>query len=251
MAYSRKVLGENIRKKRIELGFTQAKLGEKLEGITGKMISKYENGSVPPSIDLIYEMCELFKCEPGYLLGEDGYENGSKKDTDVVAATGLSVDALHAIQSLTGVIDGEPNCMRLLVKYESEKTRSILNRLLTSDIFMELFNSIFDLETSINDTKGMFQDVIDEVGQDKFDEVLGLYTSDVGYGYDRNAPELTEEQIHIWNLIDKAIDENMNEEEKGMSIRYKRYETAELFNQLIYQMYPRQHNETLRFHQKI
>ena len=143
MKYSSEQIGEIIKKERRKRGWSQAKLGEKI-GLSDKQISKYEKGlSKPtPSVETLFKLCEIFDCELGYLLGEKGYSCGTKINTDIVATTGLSLEAIHSIQELTGVIESV-----FFRSYETNKIRFIINNFFTSNSFFELFECLLHLDT--------------------------------------------------------------------------------------------------------
>ena len=64
------LLGERIKKRRIELGMTQEELG-KLIGVTKVAICGYENNTRSPKLDTISKLAVVLNLEIGYLLGQD------------------------------------------------------------------------------------------------------------------------------------------------------------------------------------
>lgn len=93
-------MGKNIAKMRKGRGWSQAKLGEKLD-CSGKQISIYESGKTAPSIDKLFKLCEIFKCEFGFLLGEPDYSMGTRIETAIHEETGLTKAAMDSIRLLT------------------------------------------------------------------------------------------------------------------------------------------------------
>ena len=68
------MMGERIKQKRTEYGFTQEELAEKL-GLQKSAIAKYENGRVMNiKRDTIGKMASLFNCSPSWLMGFDDNE---------------------------------------------------------------------------------------------------------------------------------------------------------------------------------
>lgn len=68
------LLGNRIRSLRKELNMTQTDLATSLN-LTKSNISKYENGIVEPSIDILRMMSDLFKVSTDYLLGRTNLRN--------------------------------------------------------------------------------------------------------------------------------------------------------------------------------
>ena len=82
------------------LGLTQAQFAEKMSfsADSRQQIGKWESGDIVPDLDRVAEMCKLFKCEVGYLLGE--IKCKTREITDIQAATGLSAKAIRNIKAM-------------------------------------------------------------------------------------------------------------------------------------------------------
>lgn len=93
-------IGGRIKVERIALGLTQADLAEKLRMSreSRQTIINWENGKTLPSLDILLDMCKLFNCEMGYLLGEEGYEGKTRAMTDIQKLTGLSKKVIKRLQ---------------------------------------------------------------------------------------------------------------------------------------------------------
>lgn len=87
MKYNNEQISKMILSERTKLKISQAELGEKV-GVVGKQISNYEKGKLVPPIDIVLRLCDVFKCELGYLLGEPDYADGTKIETAICNATG-------------------------------------------------------------------------------------------------------------------------------------------------------------------
>lgn len=69
-----KSIGEQIRKRRVELGLTQAALAKEL-GLTDKAISKWEVNEGNPDIAIISKLCKVLRVNTDYLMvGAHEYE---------------------------------------------------------------------------------------------------------------------------------------------------------------------------------
>lgn len=103
MRYDPKIIGKRIKEgckncrtpdgKRL----TQEALAEMLN-VTRETVSTWATGKKIPTLDTLFRLCDIFNFELGYLLGEPGYENGTRQATDIVNETGLSEDAAYALQ---------------------------------------------------------------------------------------------------------------------------------------------------------
>lgn len=89
------LLGERIKALRKEKGWSQGELAEKV-GTDGRQISRYENGHITPSADVLVKLAEVFDVSIDSLLVEDAARRPLR-----VEDPGL-VDRLRDFQELTG-----------------------------------------------------------------------------------------------------------------------------------------------------
>lgn len=92
-------IGNRIREERMNVGMSMEKIAE-LVGTTRQSISKWENGDGSPKIEDFLELCNIFGCELGYLLCEEGYSCKTRKATDIQAVTGLSEDSIVSLMDI-------------------------------------------------------------------------------------------------------------------------------------------------------
>ena len=64
------MLGQNINKIRISLGWSQVELARKL-GVAKQTVSNWENENIQPSIEMLVRLSKLFGVSTDYLLGLD------------------------------------------------------------------------------------------------------------------------------------------------------------------------------------
>ena len=64
-----RIIGENIKRRRIELRMTQIELAERM-GITQGALSDIENGKRSPLLKTIADFSETLEVPPSYLLSE-------------------------------------------------------------------------------------------------------------------------------------------------------------------------------------
>lgn len=230
MTYDVERIGKIILAERTKFKLSQVELGKKI-GIVGKQISNYEKGKSIPPIDVMFKLCDVFQCDLGYLLGEPDYSEGTKLETAIVKTTGLNIDALNNIRTITGT---KKSCLSF--GYESDSYRHILNSLFSSPQFIRFIEFLHDLDTAVSDSKNVFIDLEKKIGKERLDEDFALYNSTIGYECDPNAPKLKPEQYKAMRMIDSAIDKQDN---LSCTIKIARYELHEAFESLIESLYPR------------
>ncbi|MEE5993734.1 MAG: helix-turn-helix transcriptional regulator [Oscillospiraceae bacterium] len=171
MQYSSEIIGKNIRIERKKLCYSQEKLGQKI-GITGKQISIYEKGKIIPPLDILLRLCEIFGCELGYLLGESSYAEGTKLLTAISNYTGLSSKALKQIVKITGQTR---DCIHW--GYHSDEYRAVLNKLLTSEYFIEFIETMKKLDDVYSKRKEEMQKIDQSFPEitDKIREYIGSH----------------------------------------------------------------------------
>lgn len=97
MNYNYKEIGKRIKSERKLLGKSQEELSEDLK-VKRSTVGSWENGKTLPSLQTMINMCKMFNCEMGYLLCEEGYEEKTKKITDICRETGLSAEAIKKLR---------------------------------------------------------------------------------------------------------------------------------------------------------
>ncbi|MCD8130548.1 MAG: helix-turn-helix domain-containing protein [Lachnospiraceae bacterium] len=85
---------------------TQEDLAEKIGKITGKGITRstvigWEKGKPVAKLEQLVALCEIFNCEMGYLLCEEGFETKTRATADIQAQSGLSLKAVKTLTSLS------------------------------------------------------------------------------------------------------------------------------------------------------
>ncbi|SCI55221.1 Helix-turn-helix domain [uncultured Flavonifractor sp.] len=101
MRYNSKIIGARVRAERRDLNWSQDKLLDQLKQLgvplSRATLSHLENGDeVKLDLDLVLALCELFRCDIGYLLGH--YDQKFRERADVCDATGLSEGAVCALR---------------------------------------------------------------------------------------------------------------------------------------------------------
>ena len=64
------IIAERIRALRKEYGWSQGELADKI-GTDGRQISRYENGHITPSAEVLVKLAQAFDVSVDYLLFED------------------------------------------------------------------------------------------------------------------------------------------------------------------------------------
>ena len=101
MTYDYKEIGLRIKQARIDAGFSLLFVAEKCNVQQYQTVSRWEKGTSFPSLDVLLKLCTLYDCELGYLLGEPGYENKTRQQTDIKKITGLSEKAVKSLCSMS------------------------------------------------------------------------------------------------------------------------------------------------------
>lgn len=100
-------LGEQIKSLRKELGWSQADLAGRIGGDAGQ-ISRYENGKITPSVDVVVRLAELFDVATDYLLIDGAPRRAFKALTDPLADRLTDLATLDEADraALTHILDG-------------------------------------------------------------------------------------------------------------------------------------------------
>ena len=138
MEYDYTKIGNRIRNERIKTGYdSQTEFLTALNYSdtnvkTRQTLSKWENGTKLPNLDILVTMCKIFDCEMGYLLCE--YDCKTREATDIHNATGLSEKAIDKLQN----INNSSKCGMI----------KILNGLIEHSLFIKLLQSIQEYITN-------------------------------------------------------------------------------------------------------
>ena len=229
MKYTSEEIGKLIKDERTKKKWSQEKLGAKL-GISGKQVSNYEKGVLTPPVDILFNLCEIFDCELGYLLGEEGYSSGTKLETAIEGKTNLSKGTIAAICHITG---SDHDCVNW--GYEAKSYRRIMNKLLSSSSFCQLVENIYDLDNEINRVASLNSELEGKYDKETLSKAYEYYSSTTDYIYDENAPKLPDVYYEIFSAIDSVIDK---QHDASYSIKVLRYEVREAFERLLDNMYP-------------
>lgn len=84
-------LNENIKKLRLQYGFSQVELANKLN-VSKQCISNWESDNILPSIAMLVKMADLFNVSTDYLLGRTA--------DSAINATGLTEEQITHIRLL-------------------------------------------------------------------------------------------------------------------------------------------------------
>lgn len=86
---------------RTEKGSTQEQIADEMH-IKRQTLSKWENNESSPTVDDLMNLCEIFNCDFGFLVGE--YACRKRQNTDVHEHIGLSEAAINTL-SMMNTID--------------------------------------------------------------------------------------------------------------------------------------------------
>lgn len=100
------ILGDNIRKLRLEKGLRGEDLGKQFN-VTKTAISNWESGNRKPDSDIIIKLAEFFDVTTDYLLGNSNIKNMTLKPKGVKIPVLGRVQAGVPIEAVTDIIDEE------------------------------------------------------------------------------------------------------------------------------------------------
>lgn len=101
MTYNPETLAERLKQARKETGYSLEKVAELCNVQQYQTVSKWENGKAMPSLEKLLALCNIYKCELGYLLGE--YDCKTRTATDIHKEIGLSEVAISRLSSVSAV----------------------------------------------------------------------------------------------------------------------------------------------------
>ena len=223
MKYNGEQIGKLIKQERDKRKMTQAKLASKLH-ITNKQISNYEHGNLIPPLETLLNLCDIFGCELGYLLGEEAYQNETYLKTAICKKTGFTLDTVQAILKL--VSD----------KWNGETNAHMLNRLFATSLMEEFLSDLSDVGAVVEEYESIDNKLNLKYGQEKVEEVLKIYSDPLidyqhDVDYQQNNPEICQILFEVDNAIDKKTDlEN--------TINIMRYRLNKTMEAMIDEMYP-------------
>ena len=226
MQYQLEVIGKNIKKERERLHYSQEKLGKKVH-TSGKQISNYENGKAEPSIKMLLTLCEVFGCELGYLLGESSYAEGTKLLTAISNYTGLSSEALKQIVKITGQTE---DCIHW--GYHSDEYHAVLNKLLTSEYFIEFIEAMKKLDDVYSKRKEEMQKI-----DQSFPEITDRIREYIGSPLDETC-DLSPAELDDLQQIESLIDQQYSiDTDFEYNMKVYRFDLQEKFILLLNDLY--------------
>lgn len=113
-------MAERIKKRRKEMGYTQAELGEKL-GLQASAIAKYENGRVENmKRSVIAKMADALECSPSYLIGLE--DDAPSKNKDVIH---MDLRELTHIKNYRSLDDFGRDSVDMVTSREMERVKQL------------------------------------------------------------------------------------------------------------------------------
>lgn len=200
---------EELRKKRGDL--SQAQLAETLGLSEPKtrgrsMVNNWEQGT-PIKSDMVFKICETYDVSPAWLFGYSD-EPSSKEDIQIThKTTGLSEKAIQNIKRCDS---------------------RILLRLIESELFVEMLEDVYYLESSLSGVEEIEEQVASNVPADEytaFNQQIndGLKTS--------NRPDIPPE-YYAWAQFVSHLRDLCE------TVRLKKYDLSESFLYLIEEIVP-------------
>ena len=253
MEHSPEKLGKIIKTERTRLKWSQAKLGKAL-GVTGKQISIYENGKTAkrtfPPLETLFDMCKLFNCELGYLIGEQEYPLKTFDLSIAAKETGFTEESLQQIRKVMGF----PNASKSFVfEEEADALKRINNSFVSSPKFITLIEELKNLDEiyrnrhnfvmKYNQKKSNLNSKLDKMAPIKSEfirnQTTPIMVEDFSPEEKKIWESLTDEEvsiIHESDALDVKEYENRDIFERDM--KYQRYIIQETISFLLNDLYP-------------
>lgn len=178
-------IGKRIKTERIRLGLNQQELADSLNLAARQTIAKWEKGTIMPQLQDMLNMCNLFRCELGYLLGE--YTCRNRINTDISNETGLTEKSIQTLHDLK-------------TKSSEQATDAFDTDISMSDIILHAINHLLSFESYPEDS------LIGEIAQYLYGNFTHFYTQDI---CDREDMYYSIDDIRLWDE-DHAIDGYIN-----------------------------------------
>lgn len=222
MRYDIEEIGKRLRHEREKHKMTQAKLAKVLH-VTNKQISNYERGILLPPFEKLLDLCDIFECELGYLLGEKEYENKTILKTAVCNMTGLSAKAVDSLMKIT--TDTE----------KSEKTTIVLNQLLEMSSFSEFVDRLTEITQLRSESDSLADAFLEKHTTGLIKEaIIALINPKTDY---MNDEEYKKQNPEVFEVIKEMNDFNDKGEEKEYEIDVARYRLHKLMEHMIDEMH--------------
>ena len=244
MEYSKNILRENIKKRREELHLTQGEVADLL-GVNPKTYQKYEvdankSYAIELSVGTLQDLCKHLDCELGYLLGEPGYETGTRTQTDVCRETGLTPEAIAAIKDITSVNERAQKKRPQLLNYWIEPDdplsfRDLFNKMIVLQSFSGLMNGMMDLVRQSKKTSAereaadaAWREIEEKYGKEAMNQAI-----DYCNGKTRLEDlDLSEEMKAACSDVEHAIDLTA-QQQFDRDYKYARFTLSEAFSEFI------------------
>lgn len=97
--YDLNTVKDRIKRARKGVKLTQEELAKKM-CCNRETVTAWENGRNIPTLDSLFQLCEICQCDFGFIVGE--YEQKRREISDVCEVTGLSPGAVNVIRHMVG-----------------------------------------------------------------------------------------------------------------------------------------------------
>lgn len=219
MDYNKETIGNIIRTERTKLGLSQADLGKKVNS-SGKQISNYEKGITAPPIDMMFNLCRVFNCELGYLLGEEDYSDKSKLMTMIVNETGLSNESIKELQEIK--------------RWGNDFTR-VTNSLISTKNFFFFISELESLDSAIKQYNSPIDKFYKDYDKELIDKAMEFEYSQDDFEHDPSVPQPSDELLKVILALRAAQDEQHG---YSYNVKIARYELHRCYEALIESIYP-------------
>ena len=122
------VIGERLYNVRKSFGYSLSYVAEACGIQQYQTVSKWESGTSTPSLEKLLQLCELYGCDLGYLIGEQDCK--TRKNTDINAEIGLSEKAINLLRADNAFKKHRIHALNALIEFDNgEMLQDIYNYL--------------------------------------------------------------------------------------------------------------------------
>lgn len=236
MKYSAIEIGKKIRQNREELGLTQGQLGEMLsknikEQKSVHAISEYESGKTLPPLQTLFNLCNVFNCDLGYLLGEEEYSDKTKLNTTLVEELGLPYDVIHKIKMISGIEPG----IGPFKKYNTSEYKDMFCKLVLSESLTYVLETMNRMKNCNDIPDKEWEKLCKKHGEDLMKRAEEIEHGSIDYEHDPDAPKLSKKEIAAWDALLKYEKFCY---ERSYDNKIWRYDYSEACRQLFDELFP-------------
>lgn len=117
MTYKYTAIGSRLKELRKEMGYSLAAVAEACGIQQYQTVSSWENENTAPSLKNLFQLCELYGCELGYLIGE--YDCKTRRNADIKEEIGLSETVINQLRAYKAFNPPVIDAVNLIIEFDN------------------------------------------------------------------------------------------------------------------------------------